>query len=112
MPCQEWVEFQPSRSSTKKTQEAERASYLSLGDLYPCLHSQGRSYKKYPKGGAPGQSGVQTTSTSTLHLLTSLMVKEIKKKKKKKANLFRFVGGDAEAQGGEVTCPSQRHHWD
>lgn len=35
MPCQEWLEFQPSRSSAEKTHKVERASYLRPGTLTP-----------------------------------------------------------------------------
>ena len=87
MPCQEWMEFQPSRSSAEKTQEAERASYLSLGDLYPCfcLHSQGRSYKKYPKEVPQYRVELKLTPRQ-LHILSPLRWAKrlIKKKKKKK----------------------------
>lgn len=35
MPCQEWMEFQPSRSSAEKIHKVERASYLRPGTLTP-----------------------------------------------------------------------------
>lgn len=81
MPCQEWMEFQPSRSSAEKTQEAERASYLSLGDLYPCLclHFQSRRYKKEEP-----QYRVELKLTPLqLRILSPLRwTKRLKKKKK------------------------------
>lgn len=93
MPCQEWMEFQPSRSSAEKTQEAERASYLSLGDLYPCLclHFQSRSYKKEEP-----QYRVELKLTPLqLRILSPL--RWTKRLKKKQNSSFHFVGGDPEA---------------
>lgn len=63
MPCQEWMELQPSRSSAEKTHKVERASYLILGTLIP-VPIPFPENKRRARGGAqlasPGPSGLPT----------------------------------------------------
>lgn len=69
MPCREWMEFQPSKSSAEKTHETGRISYLSLRDLYPCLHLhfQRRELQELPSGRHPTSQTRMEWNPSYLH---------------------------------------------
>lgn len=121
MPCQEWMEFQPSRSSAVKAHEAERASHLSLGDLTPFSISilRAESFKRHPRDGVQGEvpkgrypAFQPTTEWIPCYLQlnpassTSLVIKVIKN------SPFRIADSDCEAWTSMLTCPSQWYSWD